>query len=849
MKELLLLILGCLVFFNTSAQDWSGIAVPANAGSGNTWQLQDNVSDDFNYTFNPVNAKTNFGDGKWYNFYHNAWDGPGTTYWKYQNVSVKNGSLFINASRWDQNNQANPWNGNAPKMGLPNNGVNSGCVTSNARVQYPVYVESAISVANISLASCFWLLSPDDTQEIDIIENYGGVNGFKHLTHISHHSFIRSPFHDYQPRDWNSWWPDSRVNTSYGWGDWAWNNGDRRYLRLGVYWKTPNHFEYYIDGELVRVMYHNAIATLMNGTWEYTYYNSQHPANTVDSWGNNVGGMPVNASNGYSEVTLYATSTSFNMNTLQSASDNSNGINVIDPGAYQNGNGFTKEMDIIINVESQSWLVSRGETPSNADLLADSKNTMEVDWVRVYKPVPSGGTVGVTDIMVTPSALALETGAQGNLTGQVVPANATDQTMLFASNNEDVATVNQSGVVTAVGEGTAVITATSTDGGFTATSTVTVSNSSTPPVQGEAFTVEAESFTNTGGTFNDGQVPFGMNIMTGGVNYVNAGDWAEYSINATGTYTLEYLISTPMTSGTQVSLLVDGVTVNTTNVPNNGSWSNFTSLSATGTVTFSGNHNLRILASGSNDWQWNLDKLVFTPEEEVTIPPTSSNFSIEAEDFTNTGGTFNDAFVPYGVSIMTGVGINYVNGGDWTEYSVNVPNAGDYNIEYMISTPMTTGTGIQLSVDGTVVATDAVPANGGWNNFEALTASSSVYLSSGLHSFRITASGSNDWQWNLDKVNFSTGSGAREIIASNDETFQKVNAYPNPSTGVVNIDGLEIGKYTILVYNLNGEEVQNTTIDFNYKHQLNLSTLPKGIYFINIIGDDKSDKIKVVLTN
>ncbi|MBD0401359.1 carbohydrate-binding protein [Flammeovirga sp. EKP202] len=850
MKKLLLMAAAIMTYLNTSAQDWSGIAVPANAGSGNTWELQDNVSDDFNYTFNPVNSKTNFGDGKWYNFYHNAWDGPGTTYWKYQNVSVQNGSLFINASRWDQNNQAAPWNGNSPKMGLLNNGVNSGCVTSNARVQYPVYVESAISVANISLASCFWLLSPDDTQEIDIIENYGGVNGFKHLTHISHHSFIRSPFHDYQPRDWNSWWPDSRVSTSYGWGDWAWNNGNRRYLRLGVYWKTPNHFEYYIDGELVRVMYHNSIATLMNGTWEYTYYNSQHPANTVDSWGNNVGGMPVNGSNGYSEVTVYATSSVFNMNTLQAASDNSNGINVIDPGEYQNGNGFTKEMDIIINVESQSWLVSRNETPSDADLAAASKNTMEVDWVRVYKPVPSGGTVAVTGVTVTPTNMSLETGAQGNLTGQVSPINATDQTMLFTSNNINVATVNQSGVVTAVSEGTAVITATTTDGGYTATSTVTVSNSTTPPVQGESFEVEAESFNTTGGTFNDGQVPFGMNIMSGGVNYVNAGDWTEYTINASGTYTLEYMISTPMTSGTQVSLLVDGVTVNTTNVPNNGSWSNFTSLSASGNITLSGNHTLRVLASGSNDWQWNLDKLIFTAVEDVTPPPTTpSNFTIEAEDFGTTGGSFNDAFVPYGANKMNGVGINYVNSGDWTEYSVNVQNAGNYAIEYMISTPVNSGTGIQLAVDGTVVATDGVPSNGSWDNYQALSSSSSVNLSAGLHTFRITASGSNDWQWNLDKINFSSGSNARQIVASLESNFQEIIAYPIPSSGVVYLEGLEIGQYNIEVYSLNGETVYKSTIDFNYKHQLDLSTLSKGIYLISINGETRTDRIKVVLTN
>ncbi|WP_052444453.1 carbohydrate-binding protein [Flammeovirga sp. OC4] len=851
MRKVLLVAVAIMMYLNVSAQDWSGIAVPANAGAGNIWELQDNVSDDFNYTFNPVNAKTNFGDGKWYNFYHNAWDGPGTTYWKYQNVSVRDGSLFINSSRWDQNNQANPWNGNAPKMEKPDNGVNAGCVTSNGRVQYPVYVESAISVANISLASCFWLLSPDDTQEIDIIENYGGVNGFKHLTHISHHSFIRNPFHDYQPRDWNSWWPDSRVSASYGWGDWAWNDGDRRYLRLGVYWKTPNHFEYYIDGELVRVMYHNAIATLMNGMWEYTYYDAQHPANTVDSWGNNVGGMPKNGSNGYSQVTVYATSATFSMNTLQEASDNSNGINVIDPGEYQNGNGFTKEMDIIINVESQSWLVSRGETPPDADLADPAKNTMEVDWVRVYKPIPSENAVAVESVSITPSTMTLEIGAKGSLKGQVMPENATDKTITFTSSDENIATVDQSGRVTAVSKGTAVITATTTDGGHTAKSTITVNALSAPPIQGETFEIEAESFEETGGTFNDGHVPFGMNRGTGGVNYVNSGDWAEYTINVSGTYTVEYMISTPSTSDTEVSLVLDGTTVCTTAVPNNGSWDDYTALSGSEPITFSGFHTLRLVASGGNDWQWNLDKLIFIPVHTVTPPPTTTpfDFTIEAEDFTSTGGTYDDSFVPFGVGKIESVGINYVNAGDWVEYNVNVERSGEYSVEYLITTPMLTGTEIQLLVDGTVVTTDEVPSNESWTNYQSLKASSSFNLTAGDHTFRVVASGDNDWQWNLDKMNFAASSKDREIISSVDDNFQAIKSYPNPTTGKLFVQGLTAGKYTVAIYNLNGENVYQSEIDFNYKHQFDLSVLPKGIYFITFTGKNKTNKIKVALTN
>ncbi len=498
MKRIKLLLLGATALSTMSlcAQDWAGMPVPADAGSGNTWRLQQEVSDDFNYVFEPSNSPngTYFGDNnKWFNFYHNRWDGPGTTYWKFDHVSVDDGNLELRSSRWDKQNQTNPpypYPGATEeyKMGRPNNGVNAGCITSGNKVQYPVYVESAISVINSELASCFWLLSRDDTQEIDIIENYGGVPWFKQFTHISHHSFIRSPFHDYQPRDVHSWWPDSRVNGAYGWGDWAWNNGNRRYLILGVYWISPNHFEYYIDGELVRVMYHNAIATKYNGTWQYIYYNNTYAPGTVIG-GNNVGGQPT-STGGYTDYTTYTSGSTYSFATLQAASTASNGINVIDPGSYQGGTGFTKEMDIIINVESQSWLVAGGHTPSDATLANDAKNRMLVDWVRVYKPIDNASYVALTGVSITEQQVDISVGQNSTLTTSVSPNNATDDYIIYYSSDPSTVRVDQNGVVYGISNGTATITATSIDGNFTDTVTVNVSGTaSTPEYENAKFQI------------------------------------------------------------------------------------------------------------------------------------------------------------------------------------------------------------------------------------------------------------------------------------------------------------------------------------------------------------------------
>ncbi|MDO6760878.1 carbohydrate-binding protein [Tamlana sp. 2_MG-2023] len=836
-KQLVLPLALFLTSILVAAQDWSGIPVPADAGAGKTWELQENVSDDFNYNFNS-SSWSNFGsNNKWYNFYHNAWDGPGYTYWKNENVTVDGSDLVINVGYTSENSKGGSY------------GVASGCVTSNNKVAYPVYVESAISVANISLASCFWLLSPDDTEEIDIIENYGGVTGYKHLTHISHHSFVRSPFTDYQPRDTNSWYPDSRVSTSYGWGDWCYNNGGaRRYMRMGVNWISPKHFEYYIDGELVRVMYYNAIATKYNGTWQYTYFNSMN-------WNVNGYNLPTNNGSGYTDVTVHATSSTYNFNTLKAASNASNGYNVIDPAWFQGGDdndadgngvtiearGFTKELDIIINMESQSWLA--GSTPSSADLNNPAKNQMKVDWVRVYKPVGSSNTVGVTGISMTPTSLALNVGNQGNLTAAVQPTNATVKTMTFTSNNTNVATVNQSGVVTAVANGTATITAKSTDGNYTDTSTVTVS-SSTSGGSGSAITVEAESFASTGGTFNDGFVPLGMNKTNSTVNYVNKQDYANYNINVSqaGTYNIAYQVSTPM-SNAQIAIYVNNILISTDNVVNNGTWDNYQTLNAGNTANLSaGSHTVKIVASGSNNWQWNMDKFVLTKTGGSTTA-SNAEIIIEAESFNSTTGTYNDGFVPLGMNKGTTL-VNYVNSNDSATYNINVSQAGTYNIAYMISTPSNNAK-VSMYVDNVLVSTDNVVNNGSWGSFQTLNANNSVSLTTGAHTVKIVASGSNAWQWNMDKIilssNGSTSKQSLSKVSNSEKVLTKI--YPNPANSTIFIETSKtlngvrlINAFGQVVLSQNGEQ-----------KAIRLDNFSNGIYFLELNFNEDKEIKKVII--
>ena len=74
--------------------------------------------------------------------------------------------------------------------------------------------------------------------------------------------------------------------------------------------------------------------------------------------------------------------------------------------------------------------------------------------------------VNVTGVSLNQNTLSLEVGQTGTLTATVEPTNASNKAVSWSSSNEAVATVI-GGVVIAASEGTATITATTDDGGFT----------------------------------------------------------------------------------------------------------------------------------------------------------------------------------------------------------------------------------------------------------------------------------------------------------------------------------------------------------------------------------------------
>ena len=232
-KGIALIALLCVYGIGSAQHDWDGVEIPAEAGNRViTWKLVENMSDDFNYTSPSAEDMGATFYAKWRDGFLNAWTGPNNTFWSPASSIVRNGNLEITASR--------------------NSGtvVNFQAITTKAKIKYPCYVETRMKVMNSVMANAVWMLSDKSTEEIDIVEAYGSSYSnskpgstawYAQRMHLSHHTFVRDPFQDYQPKDAGTWYNDGSL----------WRTDFRR---VGLYWRDPFHLEYYIDGVLVRTV-------------------------------------------------------------------------------------------------------------------------------------------------------------------------------------------------------------------------------------------------------------------------------------------------------------------------------------------------------------------------------------------------------------------------------------------------------------------------------------------------------------------------------------------------------------------------------------------------------------------
>ncbi|MCU4163966.1 PA14 domain-containing protein [Carboxylicivirga caseinilyticus] len=137
-----------------------------------------------------------------------------------------------------------------------------------------------------------------------------------------------------------------------------------------------------------------------------------------------------------------------------------------------------------ILIQCQPW---QGATPTTFKNVA---NSLDANY-EVVRPdhlfqllresngldIDPGANLEVSGVTITPGSILLSTGETEQLTAIVTPNNSQNRMVSWSSDNSLVATVSEDGIVTAHSEGSANITVTTLEGGYSSACTVEVSNS------------------------------------------------------------------------------------------------------------------------------------------------------------------------------------------------------------------------------------------------------------------------------------------------------------------------------------------------------------------------------------
>lgn len=223
-------------------------------------------------------------------------------------------------------------------------------------------------------------------------------------------------------------------------------------------------------------------------------------------------------------------------------------------------NNIMDKADLSFGSKSSIWKFTFNEEGEALIFLSDNSRFLDDTSSNTYKAYTSLSPsynhyftvyvleeineVNVTSVTLNKSSMSIIYGnTDSSLEATVMPEGATNKTVSWSSSNESVATVNSSGVVTALAVGTTTITVTTEDQAKIATCEVTVTPDMTKPdLVTEIFKETFASISNgaSSGYDKDGWTPSGSLLR------VNNGD--DYAVRL-GNGTSEGSLTTPFING------------------------------------------------------------------------------------------------------------------------------------------------------------------------------------------------------------------------------------------------------------------------------------------------------------
>ena len=267
--------------------------------------------------------------------------------------------------------------------------------------------------------------------------------------HAGSHNF--GPYADSPGRGWYPWGASYNVVRAFGgrlrWSGGNWfSGGDMTAEALVRGWmNSPGHRAYILSPE------HRYIgAGQFPGGISYLFLSDR------------ASGQVEQAQQMPTSVSVSPTSSTINLGETQTII-----ATVLPTNATNRNVTWTSNNTSVASVSSAG--VVTGRAAGSATITATTTNGLTATATVTV----AAAEVMPTDVTVSPSTITLYIGETGSFSANVTPANAADRSVTWTSSNQSVATVSNAGVVTAVSDGTAIITAT-TINGLTATVTVTV---------------------------------------------------------------------------------------------------------------------------------------------------------------------------------------------------------------------------------------------------------------------------------------------------------------------------------------------------------------------------------------
>lgn len=230
-------------------------------------------------------------------------------------------------------------------------------------------------------------------------------------------------------------------------------------------------------------------------------------------------------------------------------------------------------------------------------------------------PLVSQNDVLVTDITMSPTVLNMDKNEFKQLYARLTPLNAISD-ITWSSDNEEVATVSSTGLVTAKSGGTATITVTSANNNKTATCAVTVYNSDFTKFEAENATLSGVSLVkDQQGYSGTGFVaPFG-----------NAGNSVQFSISGAEAGSQYITLRYAAADGAAIHLYINGTMIRQVTLPATGCWGCWTDKEDE--VTLNAGNNIIKYQKAAGDWgHINIDYLaVRNIKTAITEIPNNEN--------------------------------------------------------------------------------------------------------------------------------------------------------------------------------------------------------------------------------